>query len=219
MDNTGTPLDEEEKGEPTDIPGNKSAKTRERILDAAAFVFSRKGFSRTRLSDIAKVAEIKTGSIYYHFSSREELTAEVMARGVSYTYRTVMARLDELPEGTDNLTRLKTAIDVHLRCLIERSEYARANTKLNGQVPKHIQALHSSNEAKYGEVWRKLLRDAAANGQLRQDLNLSAIRMFILGAMSWSVEWYKPENGPAASVAHDFTEMILNGLIAPPPAT
>jgi AcrR family transcriptional regulator len=217
VDSTDPALDYDEIGEAVSIPGNKSAQTRKRILDTAALVFSRKGFSRTRLADIAKVAEIKTGSIYYHFASREELTSEVMARGVNQIFKTVMASLDKLPEDTDSLTRLTTAIKVHLRCLIERGDYARANTKLNGQVPKHIQALHSSNEAKYGEVWRKLLRDAAANGQLRQDLNLSAIRMFILGAMSWSVEWYKPENGPAASVAHDFSEMVLNGLIAPAP--
>lgn len=167
VDSTDPALDYDEIGEAVSPPGNKSAQTRQRILDAAALVFSRKGFSRTRLADIAKVADIKTGSIYYHFASREELTSEVMARGVNQIFKTVMASLDELPEDTDSLTRLTTAIKVHLRCLIERGDYARGNTKLNGQVPKHIQALHSSNEAKYGEVWRKLLRDAAANGQLR----------------------------------------------------
>jgi len=192
--------------------GTKSELTRQRILDAAAFVFSRKGFSRTRLSDIAKVANMKAGSLYYHFSSREELTAEVMSLGVNYIFRTVTARLDELPEGTDSITRLRTAIETHLLCLIERSDYARANTKLSGQVPRHIQVQHDASEAEYGLVWRKLLREAVADGSLREDVNISAIRMFILGAMSWSVEWFKPENGPAANVARDFSEMVVNGL-------
>jgi len=197
---------------PPRATGTKSEQTRQRILDAAAFVFSRKGFSRTRLSDIAKVANMKAGSLYYHFSSREELTAEVMSLGVNYTFRTVIARIEELPADADSVTRLRTAIETHLLCLIERSDYARANTKLSGQVPRQIQVRHDASEAEYGKIWRRLLRDAVADGSLREDLNMSAIRMFILGAMSWSVEWYKPENGPAASVAHDFSEMVIDGL-------
>ncbi len=66
-------------------PVTKSEQTRRRILDAAALVFSRRGFSGARLSDVAKVANMKAGSLYYHFASREELVAEVMTRGVSYT--------------------------------------------------------------------------------------------------------------------------------------
>ena len=205
---------EEKADQSLRAPGTKSEQTRQRILHAAAFVFSRKGFSRTRLSDIAKVANMKAGSLYYHFSSREELTAEVMSLGVNYTFRTVQNRIENLPPQTDSITRLRTAIETHLLCLIERSDYARANTKLSGQVPRNIQVRYDASEAEYGQIWRKLLRDAVADGSLREDVNMSAIRMFILGAMSWSVEWFKPENGPAASVARDFSEMVLNGLRA-----
>ncbi|MCO5072276.1 MAG: TetR/AcrR family transcriptional regulator [Rhizobiaceae bacterium] len=190
----------------------KSEATRQRILDAAALVFGRKGFAQTRLSDIAKVADMKAGSLYYHFSSREKLVAEVMSLGVNSTFETVSARLNDLPDSANSIERIQIAIETHLLCLIERSDYARAVSKLSGQVPRNIQAQHEANEAEYGKVWRKLLRDAAADGSVRNDLNLSAVRMFILGAMSWSIEWYKPENGSAASVARDFSEMVINGL-------
>jgi TetR/AcrR family transcriptional regulator, cholesterol catabolism regulator len=39
--------------------GSKSARTRQRILDAAAYVLSRKGYAGTRLSDVAGQAEIQ----------------------------------------------------------------------------------------------------------------------------------------------------------------
>ncbi len=193
-------------------PVTKSEQTRRRILDAAALVFSRRGFSGARLSDVAKVANMKAGSLYYHFASREELVAEVMTRGVSYTYRTVARKLEELPADTEPDERLRVAIETHLLCLIERSDYARAVSKLAGQVPNHVQALHAANEAEYGKIWRKLLRDGQASGAFRADLNMSSIRMLILGAMSWAIEWYKPENGPAEAVARDFTEMVISGL-------
>lgn len=192
--------------------GPKSELTRKRILDAAAFVLGRKGFNESKLADIAKFAGMKAGSLYYHFSSREELVAEVMSIGVNNTFQTVMQRLEKLPKEASHIDQLRVAMETHLLCLIEKSDYARAVTKLSGQVPKYIQAQHTANEQIYGKVWKKLLRDAEASGELRSDLNLGAIRMLILGAMSWSIEWYKPENGPAEDVARDFSEMILHGL-------
>ena len=39
-------------------PGSKSARTRQRILDAAAHVLSRKGYTGTRLADVARAAEV-----------------------------------------------------------------------------------------------------------------------------------------------------------------
>ncbi len=52
---------------------SKSARTRQRILDAAAHVLSVKGFAGgTRLSDVAEFAQLQAPAIYYYFSSRED---------------------------------------------------------------------------------------------------------------------------------------------------
>ena len=58
--------------------GSKSVRTRERILDAAAHVLSRKGYAGARLSDVADQAEIQAPAIYYYFPSRDDLIEEVM---------------------------------------------------------------------------------------------------------------------------------------------
>lgn len=191
---------------------SKSETTRERILDAAAFVLARKGYAGARLDDIARVADMKAGSLYYHFSSREALVAEVMAVGVNQTFETVTARLAALPEAAGAESRMRTALETHLLCLIELNDYARANSKLNGQVPSSIQSQHNANEAKYGKLWRKLFRDGETDGTFRSDMSLSAIRMFVLGAMAWAIEWYKPENGSAEVLARDFATFVLDGL-------
>src|SRR4051794_35543136 len=51
----------------------KSRRTRERILDAAAHVLSRKGYAGTRLGNIAEQAQLQAPAIYYYWPSREEL--------------------------------------------------------------------------------------------------------------------------------------------------
>tara|TARA_R110002049_G_scaffold77947_3_gene199031 strand:- start:1022 stop:1636 length:615 start_codon:yes stop_codon:yes gene_type:complete len=193
----------------------KSEATRLKILDAAAFVLARKGYAGTRLDDIARVAEMKAGSLYYYFSSREDLVTEVMSIGVNQTSMAVSDKLNALPQGCNSGTRLRTALEAHLLCLIELNDYARANSKLNGQVPKSIQLQHNANEAKYGKLWRKLFRDLETSGTVRSDINFSAIRMFTLGAMAWAVEWYRPENGSPEKLARDFSTFVLDGLRRP----
>jgi AcrR family transcriptional regulator len=56
--------------EPT-IPDPQS--TRERILDAALNIFSRKGYHDTRLDEIVDESSTSKGAIYFHFPNKERL--------------------------------------------------------------------------------------------------------------------------------------------------
>jgi len=53
--------------------------TRESILNVANKLFSRFGFYKTSMDEIAKIARKAKGSLYYHFSSKEELFKEVVS--------------------------------------------------------------------------------------------------------------------------------------------
>jgi TetR/AcrR family transcriptional regulator, repressor for uid operon len=46
---------------------------REKIIKAAIDAFSKNGFDRTRMDDIAKLADLSKGTIYLHFKSKEDL--------------------------------------------------------------------------------------------------------------------------------------------------
>ena len=51
----------------------KAQLTRQRIMDAALNVFSRKGFHDTRIDDIADEAQSSKGGVYFHFPGKEQL--------------------------------------------------------------------------------------------------------------------------------------------------
>ncbi|MBC8334799.1 MAG: TetR/AcrR family transcriptional regulator [Anaerolineales bacterium] len=51
----------------------KAEHTRQRILDAALSVFSRKGYYDARMDEIVAEADSSKGSVYFHFSSKETL--------------------------------------------------------------------------------------------------------------------------------------------------
>jgi AcrR family transcriptional regulator len=52
---------------------DRAERTRNTILDAAAAVFTEKGFAGASLSEILAEAGVTKGALYFHFSSKEEL--------------------------------------------------------------------------------------------------------------------------------------------------
>jgi len=56
--------------------------TRNKILSVANKLFSRFGFHKTSMDEIAKIARKAKGSLYYHFASKEELFKEVVSKEI-----------------------------------------------------------------------------------------------------------------------------------------
>jgi AcrR family transcriptional regulator len=53
--------------------------TKDKILVVADKLFSRFGFHKTSMDEIAKIARKAKGSLYYHFASKEDLFREVVS--------------------------------------------------------------------------------------------------------------------------------------------
>jgi AcrR family transcriptional regulator len=53
--------------------------TKDKILSVANKLFSRFGFHKTSMDEIAKIARKAKGSLYYHFASKEDLFKEVVS--------------------------------------------------------------------------------------------------------------------------------------------
>jgi len=57
--------------------------TKDSILSVANKLFSRFGFHKTSMDEIAKVARKAKGSLYYHFASKEDLFKEVVTNEIT----------------------------------------------------------------------------------------------------------------------------------------
>jgi TetR/AcrR family transcriptional regulator, cholesterol catabolism regulator len=189
---------------------NKSARTRQRILDATARVLSLKGYAGTRLSDIAEQAEVQAPAIYYYWASREDVIEEVMWTGIARMRAHVRAALDALPPETGPLDRIDAAVEAHLRHMLEISDYARAAIRNSAQLPDAIRTRQLAEADRYGELWRSLVNDAAA--ELRPELDHRAARMLILGALNWAVEWWNPRRGSLTSLVQTAQSLVRHGL-------
>jgi len=194
---------------------SKSARTRQRILDAAAYVLSRNGYAGTRLSDVAAQARIQAPAIYYYFTSRDDLIEHVMWSGIAYMREHVEGVLAAMPPDSDPMGRIDSAVEAHLRYALEISDYTTAAIRNAGQVPAAVRVRYVEQAAQYGDTWRKLLQDAGNAGLLRQGLDLTAARMLVLGALNWAAEWWNPRRGPLDTVVRTAQSLVRNGLADP----
>ena len=195
--------------------GSKSARTRERILDAAAHVLSRKGYAGTRLADVAEQAQLQAPAIYYYFPSRDDLIEEVMWSGIARMREHLDGVLAALPQATDPLARIDAAVEAHLRYCLEISDYTTAAIRNAGQVPGRVRIRYSAEAAKYGDTWRALLEAAGRRGLLRPGLDPVAARMLVLGALNWAAEWWNPRRGSLDAVVRTAQSLVRHGLGAP----
>ena len=66
------------------------------ILETAARLFRHEGYAATSLRAIAAACDMKAGSLYYHFESKDQIVSEVLDIGVQRVFDAVKLALEEL---------------------------------------------------------------------------------------------------------------------------
>jgi AcrR family transcriptional regulator len=79
-------------------PGSDGAQTRERILDVAQDLFTRQGYDKTSLRDIAERLKITKAALYYYFERKEDILIALHLR-LHTIGETVIAELEAAPDG------------------------------------------------------------------------------------------------------------------------
>lgn len=197
---------------------SKSDISRARILDAAAKMFRQKGYAATTLIEIARAAGMQAGSLYYHFGSKDELLEEVLDIGMRRVHEAVEDSQKCLPTDSSHRDRIRVAVEAHLATLLKHDDYTSANIRIFGQVPEEVQLHHIRQRDAYAELWRHILSKAQKSGALRSDIDLGLVRMLLMGALNWSVEWYQPGRTPIQTIADQMCLMLFNGIGIEQPA-
>ena len=113
---------------------------------------------------------------------------------------------------------LGTAVETHLRVLLELQDYTSANIRIFGQVPPAVRERHIALRDEYEAFWTRLLRRYLRDCGLGGQRALPMSRFFVIGAMNSTLEWYRPGVRPISSVARELTRILLHGLHGEPVA-
>jgi AcrR family transcriptional regulator len=199
------------KSRETPTPVEVDSATRERILLEAARLFRHHGYAATTLREVADASGIKAGSIYYHFESKDQILGEVLDKGIQVVTDAVRQRVDALPADATARQRLAAAIEGHLWGLLHHGDFTSANIRIYGQIPPAAKNRHRKIRRDYADYWDGLLEDALQRGELRSDTSTAMVRLFVIGALNWTVEWYNPQKGAFQDFVKQITAIVFDG--------
>jgi AcrR family transcriptional regulator len=195
---------EARRGESSDAHGNGGA--REHLLAVAVREFARRGFARTSIRDIARAAGLQPGSVYHHFSSKDDLFVAAHSAGM----REVAHLMEVAPaRSRDPWERLEIAFTVHIRHLISGNDltaWTGASLFLfeSPEMQKQLRAERDRFEA----VYRRLIADLP----LPPGIDRSLLRLQLLGALNWTRTWYRPGKRSAAEIAAHLLKVLREPL-------
>jgi AcrR family transcriptional regulator len=179
---------------PVDVPPSlRAVETRDRILAATAATLRARGYAKTHLAEIGERAAVQAPAIYHYFPSRAALITTVLTQGQRTVGAHLAAALAALPFDASARDRTAALTAAHLRVGLELSDFATAVTRNAGQVPPRIREALVIETGRVYDVWRTVLEEAEADGDLRVGLDPVITRMLLMGALNWAPEWWHPE--------------------------
>lgn len=140
----------------------------ERILDAAAELLLRWGYKRVTIDDIAKQAEIGSGTIYLHWRTRDALFETLMMREAIAVWRELQRRILADPEEVLIHRMMRSMLLIVMSRPLARALFT-GDSELLGKMAQSEISRQIGNIAP-SKDFMLLLRDL---GLLRADVDLA----------------------------------------------
>ncbi|WDP92533.1 MAG: TetR/AcrR family transcriptional regulator [Desulfobacter sp.] len=106
-------------------PLKKTGLKKEKILEAAGIAFSQKGFHQAKMDEIAEMAGVAKGTLYYNYSSKSKLFAATVTQGLNQIMETIESDLaSDLPFPE----HFRSIVATMIRLYVANGEITRIST-------------------------------------------------------------------------------------------
>lgn len=182
---------------------------RDTILEAAAQIFSQRGFHAASMQDIAQAVNLQKASLYHHVASKQELLVELLDKALDLMIDELTSALSQpLPAGQ----RLHLAVAAYLNLLAEHRDLAAVLLLEYRSLDPEYRARHQPRRDRFERLWRNLIEEGVQSGEFCC-VDPAMTARALLGALNWFITWYRPDGLlNAAQISQTFTTLFLNGL-------
>jgi AcrR family transcriptional regulator len=200
------------------VPSPRRTRRRDRqrdaILRAAARLFRERGFADTGMRDIAEAADLSAANLYHYFDGKNDVLVYCQDRALERMLEAARAAR----RARTSAERLRLVLTAHVRTLLDDIEGATAHLQIESLPPRLRTPLVKKRD-RYEQALRRILADGARSGEF-VEMNPAIVVRAMLGAMNWTVTWFRPE-GPetAAAVGDLIARFLVRGIASRTPAT
>lgn len=185
---------------------NKHSDRRRELVAIAARLFCDQGYESTTVRMLADAMGIKSGSLFHHFDDKQAILHAVIESGMLRALEVVQQAMTGATTPRERLLALARA---HLSTLLEdRDAHVVATYEWRSLTATSRESLIALRDA-YEAVWQQVLAECHAAGLMQGHPGLQ--RRLALGALNWTVQWYRPEREiKPDDVAQELVAMLLH---------
>lgn len=188
--------------------------TRQRIIEAAAQLFVRRGFYGTSIADLAQATGLTKGALYHHFENKDALFFAVIEM-VRDTWNDAVAR--DVLQVKNALDRLAILFDSHARLISENEILCLVLSGLEMEMEGVNSAFMTALQEIYDELTQfiaRIIEKGQALGQVRPDVDARLMAFNIVGMLKGSgcSRLLKRMSGDYLAMMAVLKQMVLDSL-------
>ena len=110
-------------------------KTKRKIFETSMELFAKKGYEATSIEEITSVVGVAKGTLYYHFSSKEEIFYFLIEEGMKLLKNSIDIKTSNLENSLD---KLKAIILIQIKIIVKYENFiSMLLSQIWGQEPRN----------------------------------------------------------------------------------
>ena len=95
-------------------------KTKRKIFETSMELFAKKGYEATSIEEITSIVGVAKGTLYYHFSSKEEIFNFLFEEGIKLLKNSIEIKTSKLNNSID---KLKAIILIQIKIIVKYENF------------------------------------------------------------------------------------------------
>jgi TetR/AcrR family fatty acid metabolism transcriptional regulator len=191
----------------------KDENKHQKILQAAIKVFSEKGFYNSRVSEIAKEANVADGTIYLYFKNKDDILISLFEEEFGKVVRDMRAAL---AQEKDALQKIKRFAITHLSIVSKHPHLAEVMGVEVRQSTKFMKEYVNQPFIEYLNLIRSVVTEGQEKGLLRKDLTPGVMKRALFGALDEMARYWVLSTKKKHSIdeaALQISDIFIRGMM------
>lgn len=191
----------------------KNSDKHRRIIEAAIKVFAKNGFYNSKVSEIARAAQVADGTIYLYFQNKDDILISLFEE----VMQDVLDRVETaIAKETDPARKLERFAQAHLSLVEENQEVSEIIQVEIRQSSKFMRGYDNIKFVRYLNIISDIIREGQAQGLFRPDVKPGIAKRAFFGALDEMSRYWVLSSAKKYSIstaAREISTFFLQGML------
>ena len=183
-----------------------------RIIEAATKVFARNGFYQSKISEIAKEANVADGTIYIYFENKDDILISLFEEQMKIVLDNMALQIAEIEDPAEKLEKFAST---HLGLIEMNKDMAEIIQVELRQSGKFMKEYKNERFLEYLDIIGNIISEGQKKGLFKQDVIPGVAKRAFFGALDevsrfWVLSSRKQYD--IKTVAKQISGFFLNGI-------